>query len=119
MSEVQEGHSRKVLQPSCHIFWWLRQAILCEHCGEAYPWTERTQQAAFDLFIEESMDEKERQEFKESVEQITKDTPQAQVAWRRIAKHLGKMGKGAAQAIRDILVDVASETVKKTMNAAG
>lgn len=50
-------------------------AAFCIHCGAAFPWTERKQQAAIDLFLDEIQEEKDREEFKASVEQITKDTP--------------------------------------------
>jgi hypothetical protein len=77
------------------------------------------QQAAIDLFIEETQDEEERREFRESVEQITKNTPQAQVASKRITRLLAKIGRGTASAIRDILVHVASEAAKKTLMPGG
>jgi hypothetical protein len=54
-----------------------------------------------------------RREFRESVDQIAKDTPQAQVASLRVVRLLGKLGAGAGQAIRDILVDLASESAKR------
>jgi hypothetical protein len=85
----------------------------CFQCGAAFPWTERKQKAAIDLFIEETQDLDDRREFEESVGQIAKDTPQAQVASRRITRLLGKVSKSAAHAIRDILVGVASEVAKK------
>jgi len=67
------------------------------------------------LFNEESENEQERRTFQESIEQITKDTPQAQVASKRLTQLLGKVGKGTASAIRDILVDVASDAAKKIL----
>lgn len=87
----------------------------CFNCGAAFPWTERKQQAAIELFIEESQDQEQQEEFRVSVEQIVKDTPQAQVASKRINRLLGKIGKESASAIRDILVDVASEAAKKIL----
>jgi hypothetical protein len=72
-------------------------------------------QAAIDLFNEESEDEQDRKAFQESIEQITKDTPQAQVASKRLSRLLTKVGKGTASAIRDILVDVASGAAKKIL----
>jgi hypothetical protein len=70
-------------------------------------------QAAIDLFNDEWEDEQDRKSFQDSIEQITKDTPQAQVASKRLVRLLTKIGKGSASAIRDILVDVASEAAKK------
>ncbi len=87
----------------------------CFKCGSPFPWTERKQLAAIELFIEETMNETDRAEFRESVAQIARDTPQAQLASRRINRLLGKIGKETASAIRDILVDIASEAVKKLL----
>lgn len=87
----------------------------CLNCGKAFPWTERKQQAAIDLFLEESMDESDRKEFRQSIEQIAKDTPQAQVASKRINRLLGKIGKETASAIRDIIVDMVGEAAKKML----
>jgi hypothetical protein len=92
-----------------------RAPAFCHNCGSPFPWTERKKQAAIDLFNEESEDEQDRKAFQESIEQITKDTPQAQVASKRLSRLLTKVGKGTASAIRDILVDVASKAVKKIL----
>ena len=91
----------------------------CQHCGHAFPWTERKQQAAIELFIEDNQSEEDQQQFRESVDQITKDTPQAQVASKRIVRLLGTIGKQSASAIRDILVDIASEAAKKMIFPSG
>lgn len=92
-----------------------RIPAFCRHCGKAFPWTERKQAAAIELFGAEIQEEEERKEFTESVEQIVKDTPQAQVASNRLVRLLKKVTVGTANTIRDILVDVASEAVKKTI----
>src|SRR5690606_34593138 len=40
----------------------------CFNCGEAFPWTKRKQQAALDLFFEETQNDEDRQIFQESIE---------------------------------------------------
>lgn len=85
----------------------------CHNCGQAFPWTVASQQAAIDLFIEESQSKDEQDEFRKSVEEITKDSPQAQVASKRITRLLGRVSTETASAIRDILVNLASETAKR------
>jgi len=84
----------------------------CFLCGKAFPWTERQQQAAIDLFIDEVQDAESRAVFRESIEQIAKDTPQAQVASNRIVKLLKKVPAATGSAIRDILINVAGEAAK-------
>lgn len=87
----------------------------CHKCGNPFPWTERKRQAAIDLLGEEDVSAEDRATFETSVREITKDTPQAQVASRRIVKVLKKVGAETASAIRDIVVDLASETAKKIL----
>lgn len=92
-----------------------RPPSFCHKCGQAFPWTERSQQAALELFLEENHSEEDQEEFRKSVQQITQDTAQAQVASKRIGRLLGTIGKHTASAIRDILVNVASESAKKML----
>lgn len=87
----------------------------CHNCGSAFPWTERKQLAAIELFIEETQDQDAQREFRESVEQVAKDTPQAQVASRRITRLLGKIGSHTGMMILDILKGIASEAAKKAL----
>jgi hypothetical protein len=73
-------------------------------------------QAAIDLFVEEiGVTKDDAAEFTKSVHEISKDTPAAQVSANRVVRLLGKVGPGVAKAIRDILVGVAAEAVKKTI----
>jgi hypothetical protein len=88
----------------------------CHSCGKPYPWTERRVQAAIDLAAEEeSLSAEDKKQFNQSVNEITRDTPQAQVGATRLKKLLAKFGAGTGKAVRDIVVDIASEAVKKTI----
>jgi hypothetical protein len=55
----------------------------------------------------------ERETLKKSLDDIIRDTPQTPVAATRYKKMVLKAGKFAADGLRDILVDVASEATKK------
>lgn len=88
----------------------------CQSCGKPFPWTLSKQQAAIQLYAEEETATiQDQNEFQQSVIEITKNTPQSQVASKKITRLLAKIGKESASAIRDILVDVASEAVKKSL----
>ena len=88
----------------------------CHKCGTAYPWTAARIEAAKSLADEiAELDENERLLLKASIDDIVRDTPNSQVASLRFKKFAAKGGKEAASAMRDILVDVVSETVRKAI----
>lgn len=86
----------------------------CQYCGSAFPWTKRAMEAAITLANESGdLSQDEQDQFAKSVEAITRDTPEAKVAGGRIVRLLKKMGQVTADAVKDTLVNVASEAVKK------
>jgi hypothetical protein len=88
----------------------------CQHCGCAFPWTERTIQSAIELAVESGgLSQPDQEQFTQSVHEIAHDTPKAKLAGSRLARLLGKMTKTTADAVRDMLVDIASEAVKKVI----
>ncbi len=58
------------------------------------------------------MSQDDNRVFAESVGQISRDVPEAKLASVRIKKLLGKITGTTAAAIRDALVNVASDTIK-------
>lgn len=86
----------------------------CPNCGKPYPWTEAKLKAAKELSDEfDNLSPEERETLKKSLDDIVRDTPQTPVAATRFKKLAAKAGKVAAGALRDILVDIASEAAKK------
>jgi hypothetical protein len=86
----------------------------CIYCGQAFPWTQRKIEAAIELFVEESQAQgEEAEEFKRDVSDIVKDTPRVPVAASRFKRAMKKVGDPVGNAIRDIIVDIASESAKK------
>ncbi len=88
----------------------------CIYCGAAFPWTELKRQAALDMVDElEDLKDKEKEMLKKSIDDIILDLPQTTVAATRLKKFFLKAGKGTASALRDIVVDIASETARKIL----
>lgn len=88
----------------------------CHNCGKPFPWTERALSAAAQLASDdESLTNEEAAEFEKNLSEITRETPQATASAGRIKKLLGKMTATTASAIREIIVDVASESAKKML----
>jgi len=88
----------------------------CYGCGKPYPWTESKLRAARDLAdLSESLSDEEKAALKGSLDDIVSDTPRTTVAATRVKALLLKAGSAIGEGIRSILVDVASETAKKTL----
>lgn len=86
----------------------------CHKCGNTFPWTQRKIQAAIELAVEVGgLEGDDATQFDASIREIIRDTPQTQVAAHRVKKLLGKFAKSTGKAIRDVVVDIASETAKK------
>ncbi|MFC2007818.1 DUF2321 domain-containing protein [Chloroflexota bacterium] len=92
----------------------------CYDCGKPYPWTEAKLKAAqeFSDMLEELSSE-ERDLLKKSLDYIVLDTPQTTVAANRIKMLATKLGKVAAEQLRELVVDIASETAKKIILEQG
>jgi hypothetical protein len=88
----------------------------CHKCGSPYPWTEAGIEAARELAREaENLNKDERGLLEQSLDDVIRDSPRTGLAAERIKRLLTKASKGTAQAIRDILVDIASETAKRSL----
>ena len=88
----------------------------CIHCANAYPWTEAAIEAAMELAQElEGLDQNEKDTLKDSIGELVRDTPKTVVATSRFKTLVAKAGKGTAELFRSLLVDVASEAVKKSL----
>lgn len=86
----------------------------CQNCGAAYPWTTVRLEAARELALElDGLNDTDKETLSQSIDDLIKDTPSTPVAATRFKNLLAKAGKEGASALRDILVDIASETAKK------
>jgi hypothetical protein len=93
-----------------------RMPGLCYGCGKAYPWTESRIQAARDLIeLEDKFSDADKAALTADLPDLVRDTPRTQVAATRFKKLAAKAAGTVASALRDIIVDVASEAAKKTI----
>jgi len=95
---------------------WTRPSF-CPDCGKPYPWTKAKLKAAKELAdLLEGLSPEERVILKKSLDDIIRDTPQAAVAANKIkilVAKVAKVSKIAAEQLRQLIVDIASETAKK------
>ncbi len=88
----------------------------CYRCGQAYPWAEAKLNTAKELADElQELSNEDKHTLKESLDDIVKDTPATEVAAMRFKRILAKVGRDAAKALKDLVVDIASEAAKKVI----
>lgn len=87
----------------------------CYKCGNPYPWTEEKVKALKEALELSSITDSEKEEFGKNLNDIIADTPRSNVAALKIKMIGSKVGKEVWSVVRDILVDIASETAKKTI----
>ncbi|ABA90275.2 protein of unknown function DUF2321 [Syntrophotalea carbinolica DSM 2380] len=91
----------------------------CFNCGSPYPWTAIRLEAAAELADElDGLTTDEKEKLKSSLPDLVKDGPKTVVAETRFKKIIKKAGADAYEGMKTILVDVVSETVKKSMFGA-
>ena len=91
-----------------------KASAYCHGCGSAYPWTVASLEAAKALTDEiTGLDEQERLLLKASIDDLVSDTPKTPVAVTRFKKYATRGRKEIVQGLRDILVDIVSETARK------
>jgi hypothetical protein len=93
-----------------------RAPAYCENCGKPYPWTERTKTAAEQLAKQlPGLSDAERGEISDSLDDLVTDTPKSKPAALKVKTLLAKAGGEAAGMLRDLVVAVSSEAVKKVL----
>jgi len=88
----------------------------CFNCGAPFPWTSSALAVARELVLEESeLTQDEREALANTLPDLVAETPRTQVAIIRFKKLMAKVSSATAGAMRDILVDIVSEAVKKAL----
>lgn len=88
----------------------------CFKCGDPFPWTAVGLEAARELADElDGLTEDERRDLKRAVDELVREGPRTAVAETKFKKIMRKAGKEGVDAMRSILVDIVSETVKRTL----
>ena len=88
----------------------------CDNCGNPFPWTQIKLKAASELVhLSSDLSSEEKDDFNINIVDLVNESPNIPAAQIKVKKYLGKVGKDVAQGIRDILVDLISETVKRAI----
>lgn len=91
----------------------------CHNCGHPYPWTARKLAAA--CAIADELDEISKEEkisLKQAMDELTRDTPQTDVAVVRFKKIMKKVGGESYDVMKKALAGLLTEAVKKSLFGA-
>lgn len=90
------------------------QPAYCANCGKPFPWTESAFAAAAE-YTDELMQltHAEKAELKNTLADLTADTPRTPLAISRFKKFAAKIGPGAGETLSKIIVNVVTETAKR------
>jgi hypothetical protein len=88
----------------------------CYECGKPYPWTAERLEAAREFALElEGLSKDERELLSKSLDDIVSDTARSPLAITRMKKLVGKVAKPVGEAFYKLVIDIASETAKKSL----
>jgi len=87
----------------------------CFSCGKPFPWTNSSLEAAklLILEVEELSDQKEK--LADSLPDLVSDSPRTPVAISRWKKAFDRVGPQIGGMLKEVLVDVVSESVRKAL----
>lgn len=85
----------------------------CYGCGKPYPWTADKIAAARLMVDESELSQDDKEQLKASFDDLVRDTPRTELAATRFKRLAAKAGRGTADALKELLIQVASETAKK------
>jgi hypothetical protein len=101
-------------------YWYPPQAYkkpyYCYSCGTPFPWTKRIEDSAFTAIeLSTNLNESEKAELKTTIKDLVVEDPKTTISILKFKTYAAKAGTEIAKALKDILVDVVSESVKKSI----
>ena len=88
----------------------------CWHCGEPYPWTEKILKNAVEILsLDETLNERDKEMIKASIPNLIVETPDSPIAVAKYKKGVAKAEEFVKESLRQLLVDVVSETIRRTL----
>ena len=86
----------------------------CHKCGNPFPWTETRIKTVIEYSQEfGGLNNIEASELGNAITDIISETPRTQLGASKFKTIMSKVGTESANAIREIIVDIVSETAKK------
>ncbi|WP_075366851.1 DUF2321 domain-containing protein [Desulfosporosinus metallidurans] len=100
------------------VFDWdeIKPPSYCHECGKPYPWTTERIKALIEMVEYSKLNAADKKEFVDNIEIIASDNPRTSLAAIKI-KSIGKKLAGGLwnDVAKPLIVEIASETAKKSM----
>lgn len=94
----------------------MARPAFCQYCGHAFPWTTSALVAAREMADElDGLKPDERDALKGSLDDLVRDTVRTPLAVVRFKKLAAKAGKEGAAGLREVLISVVTETVRRAI----
>ncbi|HJH47457.1 MAG TPA: DUF2321 domain-containing protein [Bacteroides fragilis] len=88
----------------------------CYNCGSPYPWTQKILDNAVELLsLDDELDSSSKELIKSAIPDLIVDTPTTPIAIAKYRKGIANAGQIIKDSLRQLLIDVISETAKKTL----
>lgn len=88
----------------------------CQECGKAYPWTENIINNAIELLsLDQNISDDQKTMIKNIFPDLMVETPATPVAVAKYKTYIPKAAETVQNGLKNIFVDVVSETVKKSI----
>ena len=88
----------------------------CYECGAPYPWTQKILDNAVELLsLDDDLDVASKELIKTAIPELIVDTTTTPVAIAKYRKGISSSGQILKDSLRQLLVDVVSETTKKVL----
>lgn len=88
----------------------------CYNCGSPFPWTEALINNAVELIsLDDNLSNEVKELIKNALPELIVETPSTPVATAKYKKFIPSAAKYVQDGLKNILVDVVSETVKKSI----
>ena len=101
-----------------HVHWkrFYSRPSFCHQCGDTFPWTAIKIKSAKDLADDLSgLTEADVETLKETIDDLSADTPRTELAAHRYKKIVAKLGKDATRLLRSLVIEIATEAAKKAL----
>lgn len=88
----------------------------CYKCGSAYPWTQKILNNAVELLsLDNDLNDVSKEIIKNAIPELLVDAPTTPLAVAKYKKEIAHAGQIIKDSMRQLLIDVVSETVKKSL----